>query len=100
VRESEDFLGAIGACDILYMTRVQKERFPSPELYAQAQGRYGLDVEAMRALAPGAFILHPLPRLTELPVAVDRDPRAIYFEQARNGVPVRMALLARALALA
>ncbi len=100
VEESEDFLGAVGACDVLYMTRVQKERFPSLELYERAQGRFSLDARAMAALAPAAWILHPLPRLAELPEAVDNDPRAIYFEQARNGVPIRMALLARALSLA
>jgi aspartate carbamoyltransferase catalytic subunit len=100
VRESEDFLGAIADCDVLYMTRVQKERFPSPELYAAAQGRYTLDAAALAALPARAWILHPLPRLGELPEAVDADPRAIYFEQARNGVPIRMALLARALTLA
>jgi aspartate carbamoyltransferase catalytic subunit len=100
VEESEDFLGALHACDVLYMTRVQKERFPSPELYAQAQGRFSLDARALAVLSPAAWILHPLPRLGELPEAVDGDPRAVYFEQARNGVPVRMALLARALAVA
>lgn len=99
VEESEDFLGALGACDVLYMTRVQKERFPSPDLYAQAQGRFSLDERALAALSARAWILHPLPRLGELPERVDGDARAVYFEQARNGVPVRMALLARALAV-
>jgi aspartate carbamoyltransferase catalytic subunit len=100
VVESEDFGAAIADCDVLYMTRVQKERFPSPELYARAQGRFALDAEALARLSPRAWILHPLPRLGELPEAVDSDPRAVYFEQARNGVPIRMALLARALGAA
>ena len=100
VEESEDFLGVLGACDVLYMTRVQKERFPSPDLYAQAQGRFSLDERALAALSARAWILHPLPRLGELPELVDGDARAVYFEQARNGVPVRMALLARALSVA
>jgi len=100
VEEREDFVDALAACDVLYMTRVQKERFPDPDLYARARGRYTLDAAALLALPATAWIMHPLPRLGELPPEVDMDPRAIYFEQARNGVPIRMALLARALGVA
>jgi len=82
------------------VTRVQKERFPSEEAYRRAQGRYTVDAEVLAHLSQRAIIMHPLPRLGELPEAVDRDPRAVYFEQARAGVPVRMALLARSLGLA
>jgi aspartate carbamoyltransferase catalytic subunit len=100
VAETEDLLHAASTADVLYVTRVQKERFPSPEAYRLAQGRYTVDDALLAALPRRSAILHPLPRLSELPEAVDADPRAAYFEQARNGVPVRMAILARTLGLA
>lgn len=100
VRETEDLTGSLPGADVLYVTRVQKERFPSEEAYRKAQGKYTVDAEVLDRLSRNAILMHPLPRLSELPEAVDRDPRAVYFEQARAGVPVRMALLARSLGLA
>lgn len=79
--------------DVVYQTRVQKERFTTAEEYEAARGQYVIDSEAMRHLNPGAVLLHPLPRVDEITVDVDADPRAAYFRQARNGVFVRMALL-------
>lgn len=100
VRETENLLDTLAQADVLYVTRVQKERFPSEEAYQKAQGRYTVDGDVLARLNQRAIIMHPLPRLAELPEDVDRDPRAVYFEQARAGVPVRMALLARSLGLA
>jgi aspartate carbamoyltransferase catalytic subunit len=100
VEESPDLVAAIRTADVLYMTRVQKERFSDPAQYELARGAYRLDPAALAALPQRAMVMHPLPRLDELPEAVDSDPRAVYFAQARSGVPVRMALLARALGVA
>ncbi len=100
VRETADLLSTLASCDVLYVTRVQKERFPSEEAYQKAQGQYTVDGDVLARLHRNAIIMHPLPRLSELPEAVDRDPRAVYFDEARAGVPVRMALLARSLGLA
>lgn len=84
--------------DILYVTRIQKERFPSGVRHEDTS--YRVDASVLHALSPHAYIMHPLPRVQELPAEVDRDPRAIYFLQARLGMWIRMALLARALTLA
>lgn len=80
--------------DVVYMTRIQRERFPDVEEYEKVKGAYVLDLEACAQLKPEAVILHPLPRAGEIAPQVDRLPQAKYFEQAANGVPVRMALLA------
>lgn len=79
--------------DVVYQTRVQKERFESLNEYEAAKGRYVIDDDAMRLLNPDAVVLHPLPRVDEIATSVDADPRAAYFRQARNGVFIRMALL-------
>jgi aspartate carbamoyltransferase catalytic subunit len=79
--------------DVVYQTRVQKERFATAEDYEAAKGQYVIGVEVMRRLNPDAILLHPLPRVDEISVDVDNDPRAAYFRQAHNGVFVRMALL-------
>ncbi|MCC2626993.1 MAG: aspartate carbamoyltransferase [Thermomicrobiales bacterium] len=79
--------------DVVYQTRVQKERFTTPEEYDSARGRYVIDGASMRLLSPGAILLHPLPRVNEIATEVDADPRAAYFRQAHNGVFIRMALL-------
>ncbi|MEN6345551.1 MAG: aspartate carbamoyltransferase [Armatimonadia bacterium] len=85
---------ALPNLDILYMTRVQRERFDSPEEYERVRGCFILTPELM-ALAPeDSLVLHPLPRVDEISTAVDEDPRAKYFEQAAGGVPIRMALIA------
>ncbi|MDR1572362.1 MAG: aspartate carbamoyltransferase [Clostridiales Family XIII bacterium] len=79
--------------DALYMTRVQKERFFNEEDYIRLKDSYILDAEKMRLARPDMMVLHPLPRVNEIAVEVDADPRALYFKQARNGMFVRMALI-------
>jgi aspartate carbamoyltransferase catalytic subunit len=83
----------IGDLDVVYMTRVQKERFPSIVAYKEMSGKYKLDARLMDLLPPTSIVMHPLPRVDEIDHAVDSDPRAAYFRQARNGVYVRMAVL-------
>lgn len=79
--------------DFLYCTRIQKERFYDPMEYEKVAGSYKIDISSLDLLKPDTFIMHPLPRVDEIAEDVDQDPRAIYFEQAHNGVPVRSALL-------
>lgn len=79
--------------DILYMTRVQKERFDEAD-FARIQGKYILKADMLKDARPNLKVLHPLPRVDEIEVDVDATPHAYYFEQARNGVYVRQALLA------
>lgn len=84
---------AMPELDILYMTRVQKERFFNEEDYVRLKDFYVLD-KAKLSLAPSdMLVLHPLPRVNEISVDVDDDPRAVYFKQAQYGVYVRMALI-------
>ena len=84
---------ALPELDILYMTRVQKERFFNEEDYIRLKDCYILDRKKMKLAKPDMFILHPLPRVNEISVEVDSDPRAAYFKQAQYGVYVRMALI-------
>ena len=79
--------------DVLYMTRIQKERFPDVEEYEKVKGSYRITLESLDYIKK-AIIMHPLPRVDEIAPEIDKTPNAIYFSQARNGVPVRMALLA------
>ena len=79
--------------DILYMTRVQKERFFNEEDYVRLKDSYILTGAKMKLAKPDMAVLHPLPRVNEIALEVDGDPRAAYFEQAQNGVYVRMALM-------
>ena len=88
-----DLQHAVKSADVVYMTRIQKERFPSEEAIAEVEGAYQLTVEMAREMKEGGTILHPLPRIDEIATAVDDLPQAAYFRQARNGVYVRMALL-------
>jgi aspartate carbamoyltransferase catalytic subunit len=88
-----DLAPVISHLNVVYMTRVQKERFPSEEAYQEVAGRYVLDTELMAHLPADAVVMHPLPRVNEIHPDVDADRRASYFRQARNGVYVRMALL-------
>jgi aspartate carbamoyltransferase catalytic subunit len=83
-----------GELDVLYVTRIQRERFPDPQDYEKVKNAYRLDRAAAERLGPDLKILHPLPRVTEVDPDVDSLPGALYFEQARNGVTVRKALLA------
>ena len=75
------------------MTRIQKERFHSVDDYQAAASKYILTLDVVQTMKPGAIIMHPLPRVDEIPKDVDNDPRARYFEQAQNGLYIRMALL-------
>jgi len=82
-------------CGILYLCRVQRERFADPDEAARMSQEFRLGMASLRAAPKGMAVLHPLPKLDELPKEFDSDARAKYFEQARNGVPVRMAILKR-----
>ncbi len=90
VRKLEDVMPEL---DILYMTRVQKERFFNEEDYVRLKDYYILDTEKMELAKEDMIVLHPLPRVNEISVEVDSDPRAVYFRQVQYGVYVRMALL-------
>jgi aspartate carbamoyltransferase catalytic subunit len=93
IRETADLGGAIADLDVLYQTRIQAERFESPEEYARYRGVYVVTAELMRRLPERAILMHPLPRQEEIDPRVDADPRAAYFRQAGNGLWVRMAVL-------
>ena len=80
--------------DVLYVTRIQKERFPDPAEYAKVKGSYKIDLEALKETKKDLIILHPLPRIDEIAPEVDNTPYAKYFQQVWNGIIVRMALLA------
>ena len=84
---------AIGDLDILYMTRVQRERFFNEEDYIRMKDYYILNMEKMELAREDMLVLHPLPRVNEISTEVDKDPRAVYFKQAQYGVYVRMALI-------
>ncbi len=83
----------IGDLDILYMTRVQRERFFNEEDYVRLKDFYVLTKEKLACASKDMIILHPLPRVNEISVEVDDDPRALYFKQARYGMYIRMALI-------
>jgi aspartate carbamoyltransferase catalytic subunit len=85
---------AAARSDVLYMTRIQRERFSDPSEYERLRNSYILDSAVLALSKPGAIVLHPLPRLDEIATEVDSYPGAAYFRQAANGVPVRMALIA------
>ena len=84
---------ALPKLDILYMTRVQKERFFNEDDYVRMKDFYILDSEKMKLAQKDMYVLHPLPRVNEIAVEVDNDPRAAYFKQAKFGVYIRMALI-------
>ena len=92
-REVENLDEAMPELDILYMTRVQKERFFNEEDYIRMKDCYILDKQKMSLAREDMFVLHPLPRVNEISVEVDDDPRAAYFRQVQYGVYVRMALI-------
>ncbi len=98
-RETEDMESAIKDADVLYMTRVQKERFFNEADYIRLKDRFILDADKMKGASPSLSVLHPLPRVNEIAVAVDSDPRACYFKQVRNGKYIRMALIMKLLGL-
>ena len=88
---------AIPQLDVLYMTRIQRERFDNLETYERLKDSYVLTCEKMQAAKPSMRVLHPLPRVNEISVKVDADPRAAYFRQALNGKYMRMALILKLL---
>jgi aspartate carbamoyltransferase catalytic subunit len=89
---------AMPELDVLYMTRIQRERFDDPAEYDRLKDSYVLDTEKMKLAKEKMAVLHPLPRVNEISVAVDDDPRAAYFRQALNGKFMRMALILKLLA--
>lgn len=96
-QEVERLEDAIGAMDILYMTRVQRERFFNEEDYIRLRDSYILDAEKMKLAKEDMIVMHPLPRVNEISTEVDSDPRAAYFRQALCGKFVRMALILKML---
>lgn len=90
---------ALPKLDVLYMTRVQKERFFNEEDYIRLKDTYILDKPKMKLAKENMIVLHPLPRVNEIAVEVDDDPRAMYFPQAKNGMFVRMALIMKLLGI-
>jgi aspartate carbamoyltransferase catalytic subunit len=92
-RETDQLDKVMGELDVLYMTRVQRERFFNEEDYVRLKDSYILDREKMKLARESLIVLHPLPRVNEIAPEVDTDPRAAYFKQAKYGMYVRMALL-------
>ncbi len=97
VRETHDIADVIENADVLYVTRVQKERFSDMKQYEEVKGYYEITPEIMKQAKSKMIVLHPLPRVGEIHYDVDSDPRAAYFRQVKNGMYVRMALLAAVL---
>jgi len=91
--ETSDLDSILPLADVVYQTRIQKERFERPEDYERVRGVYRMDRAAMARMRPEAIVMHPLPRVDEINPEIDGDPRAAYFRQARNGMHIRMALL-------
>jgi aspartate carbamoyltransferase catalytic subunit len=83
--------------DVLYVTRVQKERFEDPNVYENVRGAYVITPETLQRARERMIVMHPLPRVGEISMDVDEDPRAAYFRQMEYGLYVRMALLAMVL---
>jgi aspartate carbamoyltransferase catalytic subunit len=95
--EAERMEEVMGSLDILYMTRVQKERFFNEEDYLRLKDFYILDKDKMNLAKDDMIVLHPLPRVNEISIEIDNDPRAAYFQQAKYGMYARMALIAKLL---
>jgi len=93
VYEHEEVDDVLGELDVLYVTRIQRERFPDENEYQRVAGRYQIDAETLEAARDDLTVMHPLPRVDEIAPDVDETEHATYFEQAHNAVPVRMALL-------
>ncbi|RLG50704.1 MAG: aspartate carbamoyltransferase [Thermoproteota archaeon] len=97
--EVRDLSQVIGELDVLYITRIQKERFPDPYEYERVKGSYMLKPSDLEKAKPELIVLHPLPRTEELPPQVDETRHAKYFDQAKNGLYIRAALIAEILEL-
>ena len=93
VREHTELDSVLPELDVLYVTRIQRERFPDETEYQKVAGQYQIDRETLSAAGDGLTVMHPLPRVDEIAPDVDGTSYAAYFEQSHNGVPVRMALL-------
>jgi aspartate carbamoyltransferase catalytic subunit len=93
VREHTELEEVLSSLDVLYVTRIQRERFPDENEYHKVAGEYQIDAETLEAASDDLTVMHPLPRVDEIAPEVDDTAYANYFEQAHNGVPVRMALL-------
>ena len=93
VREHTKLGAVLPELDVLYVTRIQRERFPDEQEYRAIAGEYRIDEAALADAKPALTLMHPLPRVDEIAAAVDELSHATYFQQAHNGVPVRMALL-------
>ena len=98
-REVKKMQDVMSELDVLYMTRVQRERFFNEDDYIRLKDRYILDLDKLVSAKEDMMILHPLPRVNEIAVEVDSDPRALYFEQAKNGMFVRMSLIMKLLGI-
>ena len=96
-QETEDVHDCISDVDVLYVTRVQKERFTDLAVYEEVKDHYVVDPALMSKAKERMIVMHPLPRINEISYAIDNDPRAAYFDQMRNGMYIRMALLAAVL---
>ncbi|HEX2978868.1 MAG TPA: aspartate carbamoyltransferase [Anaerolineaceae bacterium] len=94
VVETDDLADAVAKSDILYMTRIQRERFEDPQAYQRLKGITVLDQALIQKAKPGITVMHPLPRVDEIAREVDDYEGAAYFRQANNGVPIRMAVIA------
>ncbi len=94
VNETQSLEEVLDEVDVLYVTRIQKERFPDPEEYEKVKGAYKVDRSTIENAREDLIILHPLPRIDEISPEIDELPQAKYFQQVRNGIPVRMAALA------
>lgn len=92
-KETADLEAELPGLDVLYMTRIQKERFFNEEDYLRLKGCYELDEKLLQVAPPTMPVLHPLPRIDEIKPDVDNDPRAAYFDQVHNGVYIRMAII-------
>ena len=92
-KETADLEAELPGLDVLYMTRIQKERFFNEEDYLRLKGCYALDEKLLQQAPPTMPVLHPLPRIDEIKPDVDNDPRAAYFDQVHNGVYIRMAII-------
>ena len=98
-KQTTDLIGAMPELDILYMTRVQRERFSSEDEYQRLKDSYILTPDKLETAKSDLSILHPLPRVNEISVAIDDDPRACYFKQVLNGKYMRMALILKLLSM-
>jgi aspartate carbamoyltransferase catalytic subunit len=93
IEETTSLDEALPKLDMLYVTRIQKERFPDAAEYAKVKGSYKIDADTLKRAKKNMIVLHPLPRIDEISPDVDSTPHARYFQQVWNGVVTRMALL-------